>query len=154
MKVVKVDSSAQSTTQQKTQEQKELMKEQHDELEAADMRKVRQDIVLRFWGSESELTKEAYADLMRDSENKSVIVDNHSDIANMKELKDNIVRLKLSSRSDEDDQLLQELVGSLANAVNMRKESLVLGKMNEMVQAASDEIGKNNHSVNASVTKD
>ena len=94
--------SAQKTTK-KPVEDKELLKEIQDEQKADELRKVRDDLVVRFWGSESELTKEAYADVMRNSENKSVVVANHPDITNMKQLKDIIVQLKLKMRSGSED---------------------------------------------------
>ena len=55
---------------------KELVKEQKSELDYRQQRKVRQDVVARFWGSETELTKAAY-----DNVNKDV---NSSEIKNLK----------------------------------------------------------------------
>ena len=42
--------------------------------------------------------------------------------------------------SAEDADELQQLIGELSNVVNFAKETLVMGKMNEMMNLAVDEL--------------
>ena len=42
--------------------------------------------------------------------------------------------------SAEDAEELQQLIGELSNVVNFAKETLVMGKMNEMMNLAVDEL--------------
>ena len=147
----KIQGTSSAETVQVPQENKELIKEQESEIELERQRKVRQDVVVRFWGSESELCRAAYK---KATENDTEVTEGlPNGISSLKELKDRIITLKLN-QSEDNKAELQELIGSFTNLVNVVKEALVIEKMNEMGIAATVEIGKKDGSVNANVVKD
>lgn len=72
----------------------------------ANRRKVRQDLITRYWGSETELTREAYSIVSKNNE-QIVIPDGASEDdailfnGTLSQLKDEIISLKL--RNDESE---------------------------------------------------
>lgn len=98
--------------------------------------------MLRYWGSESELTKAAYEYV----NSKNPVIDPPVTIAgkeydNIKKIKDRILTLKLiDGRSDVQENELQELLGALTRQIAFIKEMFVMQKMSETQQLAYKEI--------------
>lgn len=134
---------------------KELIQEQQSEIQTEYQRRVRQDIVQRFWGGEEGLTKAAYyeANMETDKpvggidigigrpgtldEGKHII----KNFATLAELKNRIIHLKLTNSADADtDTELRELLGAFANQVALIKEGLVIKKANSMQELADKEL--------------
>lgn len=121
---------------------KELIQEQESESQVERLRQWRQDIVLRYWGSETELTKAAYEYV----NGKNPVIDPPVTIAgkeydNIKKIKDRILTLKLiDGRSDAQENELQELLGALTRQIAFIKEMFVMQKMSETQQLAYKEI--------------
>ena len=154
-----------STSQQSnavTQEKsKELIQEQESEVQTELQKKVRQDVVTRVWGSETELTKAAF---QKANESESIeggipgisFLDSKDKVqtyypSSLKELKDRIITLKLIERDKGEESELQALLGAFTNLIGVIKEGLVIQEMNKMSSLASGEIGKKDDSVNAKV---
>lgn len=101
---------------------------------------MRDDIVVRAWGSESNLTKAAYGIVNDETESEFPLETSDGQIitfASTRELKNQIIELKLkTNRSKDEDERLKNLLGAFANKINTIKEALVLKKMSEMRQAA------------------
>ena len=119
---------------------KELVQEQKSEIQMQQLRKVRDDIVVRAWGSESNLTKAAYSIVNDETESEFPLETSDGQIitfASTRELKNQIIELKLkTNRSEDEDERLKNLLGAFANKINTIKEALVLKRMSEMRQAA------------------
>jgi len=72
----------------------------------------------------------------------------------LKELKSNIIRLKLKgNRSDEEKTRLKELLGSYVDNIRCLKEWLVMQKMQEMQSNSKNEYNKESENVNAPVSR-
>ena len=70
----------------------------------------------------------------------------------LKELKSNIIRLKLKgNRSDEEETQLKGLLGSYVDNIRYLKEWLVMQKMQEMQSNSKNEYKKESENVNAPV---
>ena len=70
----------------------------------------------------------------------------------LKELKSNIIRLKLKgNRSDEEEAQLKGLLGSYVDNIRYLKEWLVMQKMQEMQSNSKNEYNKESENVNAPV---
>lgn len=100
---------------EKEQQKKDpiLIHEQKSELDIAKRRKVRQDLVNRHWGSESELTKAAYE---RINDGKCTEIINIPEMnpiftGTLKELKEEIIRLKLIGEDASQERLQTLLSG-------------------------------------------
>ena len=104
-------------------------------------------MVARVWGSEVELTKAAYERVNQDVESP-ITVDGYGNITTIKQLKDEIITLKLSG---DDDATLKDLLGSFVNYVSTVKESMVIDAMNEMKEYALKEIRRKDDTANAKV---
>ena len=119
---------------------KELVQEQKSEIQMQQLRKVRDDIVVRAWGSESNLTKAAYSIVNDETESEFPLETSDGQIitfASTRELKNQIIELKLkTNRSEDENERLKNLLGAFANKINTIKEALVLKRMSEMRQAA------------------
>lgn len=90
-----------------------LIHEQKSELDIAKRRKVRQDLVNRHWGSEAELTKAAYE---RINDGKCTEIINIPEMnpiftGTLKELKEEIIRLKLIGEDASQERLQTLLSG-------------------------------------------
>lgn len=142
-------------------EDRELVMDRKSEIDTAKQRTIREDVVTRYWGSEAELTKEAYEivntrnkdTINQDGEPTPVEISGKT-YRTMNELKDDIITLKLAENPSEDDKdKLKELLGALVNQVVFMKESLVIAKMNEMHTLATSEIEKKDNSANAKVVE-
>lgn len=149
VKVVKFDEDDETDTEDETKHiDKEVAMDRKSEIDTAKQRTIRQDVVVRYWGSESELTKKAYDIVNRDVET-TITVEGHSEINTLGKLKDEIIRLKLDANRDESE--LKTLLGALVNQVGLVKEALVIEKMNEMHTLATEEIKKKDDSAMANV---
>ena len=148
----------------------EVAEEQQQEEEQQRQRTVRQDIVARYWKSESNLTKSAY-DLVNnpekevqfhldDGEEYPVYTDrsgNRIEIKTIAQLKDVIVTLKIlgsDQRTALESKLLQNLLTAFVGQIQFIKESLVLQKIQEMQERADEELDAESQNVNAKVVKD
>ena len=89
---------------------------------------------MRFWGSESNLTKDAY-DLVNvpdkeidlvGSDGKPITDTDSNSIRTIRDLKNEIIRLKVSG---EDNDRLGELLGVFSNQIMWVKEKMVMEKM-------------------------
>lgn len=137
-------------------DQKELIQDRKSEIEADKQRKVRQDVVARYWGSEDELTKQAYATIGEDKGSELVKVDlgdgePEEFKGGLKQMKEEIIKLKLSMA---DPDRLRKLLGAFTNLITGVKEAMVMEKMNEMKLAAMKQQEKESKSVNADVVKE
>ena len=103
-------------------------------------RMVRQDVVTRYWGSEAELTKQAYAMVNSNVDRPIDPIPGYEDIKTLGELKSKIIELKISDPTSTD-----------LNVVGAVKESLVMDKMSEMRLLAKQEIQKKDDSALAQV---
>lgn len=148
VKVVKFDDDEIVAEDETKPMDKEVAMDRKSEIDTAKQRTIRQDVVVRYWGSESELTKEAYDIVNRDVETPTT-VDGYPEIDTLGKLKDEIIRLKLDANRDESK--LKTLLGALVNQVGLVKEALVIEKMNEMHTLATSEIEKKDDSANAKV---
>lgn len=115
---------------------KTLIEEQESEENIERQRSVRDDVVVRVWGSESNLTKAAY-DCINQDEVPDLIFTNPNitkeKFDSIKEMKEEIIDLKLNTnRESEEDERLQNLLGAFANMINDIKEMLVMEAMNKM----------------------
>lgn len=91
---------------------------------------MRQDIVARCWGSESELTTAAY-NVANSSPDMPVKIEGYDDIKTLQQLKDEIITLKI--KGGDKSSKLSDLLGSYSNQIMVIKEGMVMEKMNEMV---------------------
>jgi hypothetical protein len=158
VKVVKFDKDSKDdgTSEAKT-EDRELVMDRKSEFDTAKQRTIREDVVTRYWGSEAELTKDAYDEVNRyDLElEEPITIEGEGDgypytISTRDQLKNKIIELKLENNSDKQSEL-QKLLGSLVNQVVFVKEQLVMKKMDEMHTLATSEIEKKDNSANAKV---
>ena len=154
-------SSTSQSSELDEEKSRELVQEQESEVQNELRKKVRQDVVTRVWGSETELTKAAFqkaneAETTQDSipqityknsKGEDVVLN----FSNLKELKDRIITLKLIDKSEDQEIELRELLGAFTNLIGVIKEGLVIEEMNKMSSLASEEIGKKDDSVNAKV---
>ena len=120
-------------------EQKEIVADRTSEMQVEKLRSVRNDIVARKWGSEAELTREAYQKINSDS--------------SMSELKERIIELKLGN-ADSSSSELSNLLSKFTNGVRVAKEAMVIEEMNKMRREADKEIGKKDGSANAEIKTD
>lgn len=160
VKVVKFDKDSKDdgTNEVKT-EDRELVMDRKSEFDTAKQRTIREDVVVRYWGSEAELTKDAYDEVNRyDLElEEPITIEGEGDgypytISTRDQLKNKIIELKLENNSDKQSEL-QKLLGSLVNQVVFVKEQLVMKKMDEMHTLATSEIEKKDNSANAKVVE-
>lgn len=119
-----------------------LLQEQQYEIAMENQRKVRQDVVARVWGSETELTRAAFKRAAEQETLNEPLEIGGFQFQTLNELKSKIIELKLTDRGEADEQLLQALLGAFTNLIGTIKEGLVIEKMNEMYQVASEEISK------------
>lgn len=134
-------------------EKKELAQEQKSELDREEQRKVRQDIVARFWKSESNLTKAAYAQVMDNDDGKlrdTGLEYKGEPITSIKQLKDAIIELKISG-VDASNPTLQQFLGAFSNEVQYMKEFMLAQKMEEMSQSSTLAYNEEVQNVNAPV---
>ena len=127
-------------------------------MEVESQRTVRQDIVRRYWKSEENLTIAAYklsGDISSmENDGANVLIDEKTMLRfkDLKELKSNIIRLKLKgNRSREEETRLQGLLGSYVDNIRYLKEWLVMQKMQEMQSNSKNEYNKESENVNAPV---
>ena len=73
VKVVKFDDDETVTEDETKPIDKEVAMDRKSEIDTAKQRTIRQDVVVRYWGSESELTKEAYDIVNRDVETPTTV---------------------------------------------------------------------------------
>ena len=150
MKVVKFDEDSESDgSNEDKSEDKEVLMDRKSEIDTAKQRTIRQDVVARYWGSEAELTKKAY-DVVNGDVTTSIEMSEHPEIETLGQLKDEIIRLKLT---DPNSPILKELLGALVNQVANVKEALVMEKMHEMHKLATSEIERKDDSANAKVVE-
>ena len=116
---------------------------------------VRDELVVRIWGSEANLTKDAYDRINKnaDQEFEEPIVitigeNETKTFTTLKQIKDRIIQLKLDGC---DTNELQQLLGAFANKVNSEKEVLVIQRMNQMYNDGKSKIDEIDDSVNAKV---
>ena len=157
---VRIDDSSNNDDdkEEPDEEQKKLKEEQTSELEVEAQRTVRQDIVRRYWKSEENLTIAAYklsGDISSmENDGANVLIDEKTMLRfkDLKELKSNIIRLKLKgNRSDEEEAQLKGLLGSYVDNIRYLKEWLVMQKMQEMQSNSKNEYNKESENVNAPV---
>lgn len=161
---VKLDAieSESPDTEEKEEEDKEVVMDRKSEIDTQMQRNVRQDVVTRYWGSESALTKQAYDIVNQDVTTKlenpiQIQIEDVSPmytilVDSIAQLKNQIIALKLKEgRSGDEDRALKTLLGSLVNQVATVKEALVIEKMNEMRELAAYEVQKKDDSVMADV---
>ena len=143
----KTQNKVESSSKMTSDEMKEIMRERTTEEDIERRRTVRQQVVTRYWGSESALTKEAYDIANRGS---SQDVGDDVDFDTIATLKNEIIQLKLTNP---DDNALKEKLGQFTGYIRIIKESLVMKKMNEMNQLAGSQMEIKDGSVNAKVVK-
>lgn len=117
----------------------------------ADRRKVRQDIIVRTWGSESELTRLAYENISRQETQELVVnIDGQDEKFNggLKQLKDEIISLKLNRN---DDERLRNLIGAFSNQVTAMKEQMIMKEMEKMDKLAEYKQSQLDEQVNSDV---
>ena len=134
---------------------KELLQEQKTEIEMSKRRIVRDDLVVRIWGSESNLTKDAYDRINKNADQEFeepitiTIGENETKtFTTLKQIKNRIIQLKLDGC---DTNELQQLLGAFTNKVNSEKEVLVIQRMNQMYNDGKSKIDEIDDSVNAKV---
>ena len=142
---------------------RKLVQEQESERKFDEQRTVRQDVVARNWGSETELTKAAYEELNKDINRKigkvtfidggewSAKYENEEDKGEnttLKDLKDAIMELKLTGSNET---LLQNLLGAFAGQIAAVKEGMVIDAINGMASVAAGVVSTKDGSVNAKV---
>ena len=149
VKVVKFDESDSEEDDEKEEtKERELLMDRKSKIDTDKQRMVRQDVVTRYWGSEAELTKQAYAKVNSNVDMPIDPIPGYEDIKTLGELKSKIIELKISDPTSTD---LKMLLGTLVNVVVAVKESLVMDKMSEMRLLAKQEIQKKDDSVLAQV---
>ena len=117
----------------------------------ADRRKVRQDIIVRTWGSESELTRLAYENISKQETQELVVnIDGQDEKfkGGLKQLKDEIISLKLNRN---DDERLRNLIGAFSNQVTAMKEQMIMKEMEKMDKLAEYKQSKLDEQVNSDV---
>ena len=117
----------------------------------ADRRKVRQDIIVRTWGSESELTRLAYENISRQETHELVVnIDGQDEKfkGGLKQLKDGIISLKLNRN---DDERLRNLIGAFSNQVTAMKEQMIMKEMEKMDKLAEYKQSQLDEQVNSDV---
>ena len=117
----------------------------------ADRRKVRQDIIVRTWGSESELTRLAYENISRQETHELVVnIDGQDEKfkGGLKQLKDEIISLKLNRN---DDERLRNLIGAFSNQVTAMKEQMIMKEMEKMDKLAEYKQSQLDEQVNSDV---
>lgn len=139
--------SAQTQNGEEKEIDSELVVERESWKKSGDQLKVRQDVINRVWGSEQNLTKAAYD---RINENLDEIVHIDGFDGTLRELKDDIIRLKIKGN---DDEVLKVKLGQFTGAVRTVKEGLVIEQMQKMNLIAVQEISEMDDSVNAKVVK-
>ena len=134
---------------EQTKEEKEIVQERDQDVLVDQQRRVRQDVVRRFWGNEENLTRAAYEVVSKDD--CRLDGQGPDGIETMGQLKREIIKLKLS---DPQSQTLSDLLMSFTNIVTGVKEAMVMDKMNEMNKDAGEEVGKMDDSANANTSSD
>lgn len=117
----------------------------------ADRRKVRQDIIVRTWGSESELTRLAYENISKQETQELVVnIDGQDEKfkGGLKQLKDEIISLKLNRN---DDERLRNLIGAFSNQVTAMKEQMIMKEMEKMDKLAEYKQSQLDEQVNSDV---
>ena len=117
----------------------------------ADRRKVRQDIIVRTWGSESELTRLAYENISKQETHELVVnIDGQDEKfkGGLKQLKDEIISLKLNRN---DDERLRNLIGAFSNQVTAMKEQMIMKEMEKMDKLAEYKQSQLDEQVNSDV---
>ena len=117
----------------------------------ADRRKVRQDIIVRTWGSESELTRLAYENISRQETQELVVnIDGQDEKfkGGLKQLKDEIISLKLNRN---DDERLRNLIGAFSNQVTAMKEQMIMKEMEKMDKLSEYKQSQLDEQVNSDV---
>ena len=122
----------------------ELVVEQQSEMDIANRRMMRNDIVIRFWGSEEELTKAAYNSLPTEA-----MSEDEKTTISIPQLKNEIIELKLKNRTEEEEQILKDRLSKFTGCVRYHKERMIMEKMNEMDELAQNKIANRNNDVNA-----
>ena len=122
----------------------ELVVEQQSEMDIANRRMMRNDIVIRFWGSEEELTKAAYNSLPTEA-----MSEDEKTTISIPQLKNEIIELKLKNRTEEEEQILKDRLSKFTGCVRYHKERMIMEKMNEMDELAQNKIVNRNNDVNA-----
>ena len=88
-------------------------------------------MVTRCWGSESELTKLAYAKINEDPTRPIKEIPSYPNITTIGQLKEEIIKLKLNGRVD------SILLSAMTQEVRFFKEAMVIEEMNKMHQDAT-----------------
>ena len=147
-KVVKpLESDSDDEGSDEREEDREVVMDRKSEIETSQQRNVRYDVVVRYWGSEAALTKQAY-DIVNQGVDDPIEVPDFPGIRTLGQLKSRIIELKLENQESEE---LHKLLAALVNQVSTVKEALVIEKMNEMKSLAREEIEKKDDSVMADV---
>ena len=147
-KVVRPIESDEDIEEKTEEEDKEVVSDRKSEINTARQRTVRHDVVTRYWGSEHNLTKEAYDIVNQGVDDPIEVPDFPDEIRTLGQLKSRIIELKLENQESEE---LHKLLAALVNQVSTVKEALVIEKMNEMKSLARKEIEKKDDSVMAEV---
>lgn len=117
----------------------------------ADRRKMRQDVIVRKWGSESELTRLAY-EKIRKQETKELVakIDGEDETfsGGLKQLKDEIIELKLNKN---DDNRLRNLIGAFSSQVTAMKEHMIMRETEKMDNLAMKKQSQLDKQVNSDV---
>ena len=142
---------AEASEEAEDEEKKELEREQESEVNIENMRKVRQDVVVRFWGSESNLTKDAY-DLVNvpdkeidlvGSDGKPIADTDSNSIRTIRDLKNEIIRLKVSGEDNTIHYLLSVVTDSPVDFPNITNLWAVYGGATAEEQRLLGSLGNN-----------
>ena len=117
-------------------EDKDVVRDRESEIDTERQRKVRQDVVVRYWGSEAGLTKAAYDIVNRDVDSP-ITVPGYPAIGTLGKLKSRIIELKLENPGSSD---LHDLLAALVNKVSTVKEALVVDKMSDVSTRDNNEL--------------
>lgn len=111
---------------------------------------------MRVWGSESELTKAAYAKVKESQDVPlGTPVEGYEEITTIGKLKNEIIKMKLNGTPEKDsaDQIkLKRLLGALTGYVRTIKEALVMDEMSKMGMSASSTIEEKDEDINAPIS--
>ena len=126
LKVVSEESSSSSDKQEEKDVDKEILVDRNSEEDIEKQRKLRQDIVTRVWGNESELTRAAYA-RVNDKDTEWPLDPSYYElgVTNIQELKKKIIELKLKN-DGQDDSTLSKLLYAFTNEIGVVKEHMVI----------------------------
>lgn len=128
--------------------EKEVVRERATEVDSDRRRSVRQEIVEKYFGSESNLTKLAY-DV---ANGKQTLPDGAVDYERISDLKARIMELKLKDRTEEEEDELADKIGAFTGYIRTIKEGLVLEQMSKMNDAASEQMDRKDGTVYAKVS--